>query len=121
MSLSIKPTPPSSSRWLGALVSEMRALLDLVFDLSFKRFVTPRLIRVLYSLSLLAAVLAALGWMVSGFQVSAVRGLITLVTGPVAFLFYLLTARVLMELVLVIFRISEKLEQNQGDDKSSDP
>ncbi len=95
----------------GSVFGEARALLDLILDVRFKRFITPRLIRVLYSLSLIAAVLSALAWMVSGFSTSFLYGLFTLFTGPVAFLLYVLTARVLMELVLVIFSIAEHIER----------
>jgi uncharacterized membrane protein len=83
----------------------------MLFDFSFKRFLTPRLVRILYSLSLLAAVLSALAWMASGFTEGIMRGLFTLITGPVAFLLYVLTARVLLEVVLAIFRIAEHIEK----------
>ena len=91
------------------LWSEMRAVMDLVLDFSFQHFVTPRLIRVLYALSLLAAVLATVTWMFSGFGSGLIHGLFTFVTGPVAFLIYILCARVVMEVILAIFQIAEKL------------
>lgn len=95
----------------------------MLFDFSFKRFLTPRLVRVLYILSLLAAVLSALAWMASGFTKGPLHGLFTLITGPVAFLIYVLTARVLMEVLLVVFRIAEHIEKlptttrSNSDDK----
>ena len=91
--------------------AELRALLDLVLDFSFRRFITPRLIRLLYALSLLAALLAAISWMVNGFNVSWYYGLFTVVTGPVAFVLYVLAARVVMELVLAIFQIAEHAQR----------
>lgn len=99
-----EPTPKEATLW-----SEIRTVMDLVLDFSFKRFVTPHLIRILYALSLLAAVLAAVGWMFSGFRVGWFYGLFTLITGPVAFVLYVLTARVMMEVILAIFRIAEKV------------
>lgn len=89
--------------------SELLAVLDLVLDFSFQHFVTPRLIRVLYALSLMAAVLAALTWMFSGFSHGLLHGLFNFVTGPVAFILYVLSARVAMEVILAIFQIAEKL------------
>ena len=97
-------TPPRSDGWIGAIWGETRALLAMLFDFSFKRFLTPRLVRILYSLSLLAAVLSALAWMASGFSDGIMHG-------PIAFLLYVLTARVAMELVLAIFRIAEHIEK----------
>jgi hypothetical protein len=49
--------------------------------------------------------------MASGFRDGIMQGLFTLVTGPIAFLLYVLTARVAMELVLAIFRIAEHIEK----------
>jgi uncharacterized membrane protein len=98
----------------GTIWSELRAILDLVLDFSFKRFVTPRLIRVLYALSLLAATLAALTWMGSGFTHSVLYGFFTLVTGPLAFILYVLTARVMMEIILAIFQIAEHAQRSSG-------
>ena len=92
--------PPSSSA-LSSLWQQIRAVLDLVLDLSFKRFVTPRLVRMLYVLSLLAACFYAVSWMFSGFW--------GFVMAPVALLFYLIVARVTVELILAIFRIAEHL------------
>ncbi len=92
--------PPSSSA-LSSLWQQIRAVLDLVLDLSFKRFVTPRLVRMLYVLSLLAAFFYAVKWMFSGFW--------GLIMAPVALLFYLIVARVTVELILAIFRIAEHL------------
>ncbi len=103
----------------GSIWGEARALFALLFDFSFKHFLTPRLVRVLYSLSLLAAVLSALAWMGSGFREGVMMGLFTLVTGPVAFFIYVLAARVLMEVVLAIFRIAERLENLPPPPRSS--
>jgi uncharacterized membrane protein len=96
----------------ATLWSELRAVLDLLLDFSFQHFVTPRLIRLLYALSLIAAVLATLTWMFSGFgSGNYLYGLFTFVTGPVAFIIYILSARVVMEVILAIFQIAEKLRE----------
>ncbi len=96
MSDSKTPDSPVTRLW-----SFIRAILDLVLDLSFKRLVTPKLIRVLYSLSLVGAVIYSWNWLWSGFW--------GFVTAPLAFLAYAIVARVVVELILVIFRIAEKI------------
>lgn len=109
-----QPSDKNSST-ATTLWSEVKAVLDLVLDFSFQRFVTPHLIRILYALSLLAAVLAAISWMFSGFFTQNggfFYGLFTLVTGPVAFIMYVLTARVIMEVILAIFQIAEKIKKD---------
>lgn len=113
--------PPPRPGVVSLLWAETRSLLALLFDFSFKRFLTPRLVRILYSLSLLAAVLSALAWMGSGFREGVMQGLFTLVTGPVAFFIYVLAARVLMEVVLAIFRIAERLEHLSPPSESKRP
>lgn len=106
--------PPSEKTTSGAasIWSEMRTVMDLVLDFSFKKFVTPHLIRILYALSLLAATLATITWMFSGFSVGWFYGLFTLITGPVAFIIYVLTARVVMEVILAIFQIAERVRKD---------
>lgn len=102
-------TDQSPGSVLSSLWQQIRAVLDLVLDLSFKRFVTPRLVRMLYVLSLLAAVFYAVSWMFSGFKTGTLSGMFTLITAPVAFLLYLIFARVTVELILAIFRIADKI------------
>ncbi len=86
-------------------------MFSILSDLSFKRFVTPRLVRLIYFISLIAAGLSALAWMVSGFKTGVFYGLFTVVTGPVAFFIYMLTARVLLEFMLAVFRIAENTDK----------
>jgi hypothetical protein len=90
---------PSDSP-VARLWSFIRAILDLVLDLSFKRLVTPKLIRVVYALSLVGAVIYTWRW---------IDGFLGFVTAPLAFLAYAIVARVIVELILVIFRIAEKI------------
>lgn len=112
---------PSQKRSVFANIwSLVVPTLDLVMDFSFKKFVTPKLIRVIYALSLLAALLFALTWMVGGFKIGITYGLFTLVTAPLAFLFYALFARMTMELVLAIFSIAEEVKKlNERNDTGS--
>jgi hypothetical protein len=98
--------PPSSSV-LSSLWQQVRAVLDLVLDLSFKRFVTPHLVRMLYVLSLLAAFMYAMSWLFYSWW--------GIIVAPLAFLLYLIVARVTVELILAIFRIAEHLAPMSGE------
>ncbi len=93
--------------------SGVRALLSILIDLSFKQFVTPRLIKLIYVLSLVGAALSALAWMASGFKEGITRGIFTIATGPIAFLIYMLAARVGCEFMLAVFRIAENTSRNK--------
>lgn len=101
MSAESSPNSPVSRLW-----SFIRAILDLVLDLSFKRLVTPKLIRVLYTISLIAALYYTWHWLWSSF--------LGFVTAPLAFLAYAIVARVAVELILVVFRIAEKIAPIDG-------
>ncbi len=78
-----------------------------LFDLTFTRFVTVGVIRIIY---LLGIVLLALGWFVlviTAFTQSFFTGLLALVVVTLLTLLNLLFFRMWLELVVVIFRIGE--------------
>ena len=105
-----EPTQPPTL--ISSLWSEFRAVGSLFFDFSFKKFVTPRIVRTLYTLNLLASFLGALAWMGSGFNSGFFWGIVTVCTGPIAFILYVLMSRVTLELIIAIFGIAENLEKN---------
>ena len=100
-------TDQSPGSVLSSLWQQIRAVLDLVLDLSFKRFVTPRLVRMLYVLSLLAALMYAISWLFYSWW--------GIIVAPAAFLLYLIVARVTVELILAVFRIAEHLAPMAND------
>ena len=88
--------------------NDLKSSFSALFDFSFRRFITIRLIRSLYVLALIGISFATLGLLVSAFGSSFGMGVLTLFIGaPVFFLISLLAARVYLELIMVIFRISE--------------
>jgi Domain of unknown function (DUF4282) len=80
-----------------------------LFDLSFTRFVTARVVSVLYVLMLIILVLVYVIFAISFFS-SGRTGLGVawlLILGPLFLLLYTLLYRVIFELLVVIFRIYE--------------
>ena len=78
-----------------------------LLDLSFTRFVTISFIRVIYILWLVGI---ALGWLVvviGAFAQGILVGLFAIVFGAVIAAVYALLVRMMLELVVVIFRIGE--------------
>ncbi len=82
--------------------------ISALFDLSFTRFITISVVKVIYVLGIallgllyLIAVLHAL------FSSGFFAGLVTLVVGLLVLIVYLLMMRVYLELIVVIFRIGE--------------
>ena len=109
-------------------MSETKGFFGSLFDLSFSSFVTIRLVKVLYILTLILLVLAYLAIAVAIFSGSgeearftsdgtfettdsdgnAVLGVLwLLIFGPLLLFFYLLFYRVVFELIVVVFRIFE--------------
>jgi asparagine N-glycosylation enzyme membrane subunit Stt3 len=85
-----------------------RGFLEALFDLSFTSFVTTRLVKVLYILAIVGAAVGCLMMVVGGFARGAVYGVVSLVIlAPLFFLAVTIYARVLLEVVMVIFRIGE--------------
>lgn len=97
-----------------------------LFDLSFTSFVTPKLIKILFVLTLVILVIAYIVIAISifssgGSEVTIEGGQVTteetnntgagllfvFVGGPLMLFFYTLLYRVLFELIMVIFRIYE--------------
>jgi len=108
--MSAPPPTPSPTVFSNA-ISVVRAVMDLVMDFSFQKFVTPKLVRIIYAISLVAALISGVTWMFSGFKDGITHGLFTLITGPVAFFVYVLFARVGMELILAVFSIAEGIKK----------
>jgi hypothetical protein len=81
------------------------------FDFSFSQFVGPKIVKFLYGLSILFAVLLALSFIIAGFNASSLVGILALlIVAPLTFLLTVMSSRVLFEAVLVIFRMADRVE-----------
>lgn len=82
--------------------------LESLFDFSFTTFITTKLIKVLYGLWIAGAGLTALFLIIAGFRASSGVGIVMLLfVAPLVFLLSVIYARVLLELIIVVFRIAE--------------
>jgi hypothetical protein len=86
-----------------------------LFDISFTSFITTKIIKFLYVLALIVIGLVALIFVIAAFTRSAGAGVVTLlIVAPLFSLIYVVYARVTLELIIQIFRITELLrDQNQ--------
>lgn len=101
-----------------------RGFFASLFDFSFSSFITIRLIKVIYALFIAGSAVFALLFVASAFRASALFGLfVLLIVAPVLFFFYVILARVYLELVVAIFRIAENTSilAGQGGNLSSPP
>ena len=85
--------------------------LQALFDFSFNQFISPRIMKFLYSLSMILAGLMALFLIIVGFETSMWLGILALLVGaPLLFLLTVISNRVALELILVIYRMADCME-----------
>jgi len=86
---------------------EEKSFFEVLFDLSFKEFVTTRLIKLIFVIGIVFSALSALMMIVGGFRMSFGSGLIRLILSPVVFGLMVLGVRVWCEMIIAVFRIAE--------------
>jgi uncharacterized membrane protein len=87
------------------------SFLSSLFDYSFSTFITSRIIKVLYILTTIVVAFWTLALILYGFRASTGFGIVMLlVGGPIFFLISMIYARVVLELIMVIFRIHEDVD-----------
>jgi len=81
-----------------------------LFDLSFSRYVFPRVVRGLYLLALVLAGAVALGMVLAGLRTGG-EGIVSVLFAPVVFLLIAVYSRAFLELMVVMFRIAEDVRR----------
>lgn len=85
--------------------------LQTLFDFSFSQLVSPKMVKFLYSLSILSGVLFAFFLIVVGFKASLWFGISALLVGaPLMLLLTVISSRVFLEMILVISRTAARVE-----------
>jgi hypothetical protein len=99
-------------------VAESKGFFGALFDFSFTSFVTTKIIKVLYVLILVLAVISALVYTVIAFKVSPGFGFLTLVIGDPLFIIIVMAFwRLVLEAFVVVFRMAEDIRalRDRGD------
>jgi hypothetical protein len=89
-------------------------LIENLMDFSFQRLVTPRLLKLLYSVHLLIGLIAAVWFVFSGFQTSTSNGLLALILSVPAMLLWIVYCRIAVELLAAVFRAAQVITNSQG-------
>jgi hypothetical protein len=98
------------------------SFLQALFDFSFKKSISPKILKFLYGLSIILASLMALSLIIVGFESSMWIGILALLIGaPLLFLFMVISNRVVLELILVIYRIADSMENIKRVDIEEKP
>lgn len=90
-----------------AAEEDTKGLLGALFDFSFTNFITTKIVRVLYGIGIAVSGLIALFVVVAGLRQGAAAGVAALILGALLFLLSVMYARVVLEVLIVIFRIAE--------------
>jgi hypothetical protein len=79
-----------------------------LFDMSFTSLITTRIIKVLYVLAIVLIGIEAIAWIGAGFHQSTGLGVAVLfIIAPLVSLVALIYTRVLLEVVIALFRVME--------------
>jgi ribosomal protein L40E len=79
-----------------------------LFDFSFTDFVTAKIIKFLYGLSIFLIGLTTIILVIFSFAGGPIAGIFTLlIGGPLIFILGIIYTRVLLEIIMVIFKIAE--------------
>ncbi len=103
-----KPSSPKGLKDVSVL--KKGGFLQALFDFPFNHFFTPKIIKLLYGLSIFSAGLIAVLFIIFGFSASTGFGIFALLVGaPLIFLLAVIYSRICLELMIVIFRIADHL------------
>jgi len=78
-----------------------------LFDISFRSFVATKIVSVLFVIALMLSALYTLFAIAAAFNASWSIGVVVTILAPAVYLLFVLYARVLLEFVVVVFRIYE--------------
>jgi hypothetical protein len=98
----------------GQTLARESGLIEGLMDFSFQRLVTPRMLKLLYSVHLLIGFVAAVWFVFTGFQTSTSNGLLALIAGCAAMSLWTLYCRIVVELLAAIFRAAQVITNQQG-------
>jgi hypothetical protein len=110
-------TPSRPKRFIKDVTALKKVdFLQGLFRLSFNQFVSPKIMEFLYGLSILWAGLIALSFVVAGFNISRWFGIFAIFLGaPLIFLLTVIYSRVFLEMILVIFRMADRMADYPTD------
>ncbi|MFV2194830.1 DUF4282 domain-containing protein [Nocardiopsis sp. LOL_012] len=112
-----QPYPPQQPGYAQAPQPSGSGFFGSLFDLSFREFVTPKIIKVLFILWLVLIGLFTLFGVIGGFAMMGDQpflGIFWLFGSLLVGAIYVLLTRIGMEILIVVFRISEDLSAIRG-------
>jgi Domain of unknown function (DUF4282) len=95
-------------------MGEAKGMWEGLMDFSFRSYATPRMLKFLYGLHLLAGLIAAVAWVVLAFQRTPAEGLVTLLAAVFLYFLWILYCRIVLEVLGAVFRMAEAIAPDRG-------
>jgi len=92
-------------------MNQQRGFLGALFDISFSELITTRVIKVLFVLGIIGGAVLMVTQIIGAFMYSAGIGVLVLLISPIVFTLYVIVARIYLEVLTVIFRISDDVRR----------
>ena len=86
---------------------QSKSFFSVLFDLSFTEFITTRIVKLLFILSIIASAIGALMLVIRGSQIGFAAGLASALGASFLFAFYVILSRIYLEIIIAVFRIAE--------------
>lgn len=108
MSTSYAQPHTDSSYAPSPVASSQRGFSSALFDLSFTAVISRKIIKVLYVLAMALIALTAFANVIFAFHFGSTAGLFVLfIVAPIMSFFWLVLARVVLEVFMALFRIAD--------------
>jgi hypothetical protein len=92
-----------------------KSFFKALFDFSFKSYITPKIIRIIFGIVIVISAIGALFLAAASFEANAAVGAVVLIViAPIVFLFYVIMYRVMLEVVMAVFTIAENTTRMVG-------
>jgi len=92
-------------------MNQQRGFFGALFDISFSELITTRVIKFLFVLAIIASAIASIVYIGAAFTHSIGVGVLVLIISPLVFIVYVTVARIWLEVLIVIFRISDDVKR----------
>ena len=112
MEASVRPNAPENIE---------RGFFESLMDTRFNSLITPKLIRVLYIISIALLTIGMVVVIISGFADKVGSGVLALIFAPLGALLYLIVIRLWLELIVVAFKIRDAAEEVAGNTRRTTP
>ena len=96
-------------------MADANGILEGLMDFSFRRYATPKMLKFLYAIHLLAGLIAGVAWVVLAFQQAPVQGLLALLGALVGYSLWILYCRIAIEVLAAVFRVANAVAPTRAD------